>query len=380
MRKVSIDLLTPEMKLGKSIYCEGFLLLRYGTSNLQRYVNKFEELDISSIYVDDSISDGIEIHDAISDKTRKKCKDALTDTFKQLKGNKKLELDKIYDAATTMIDEIMNQPNIIVSLHDIGSSKDETLLHSVSTAVYGLVLANRMGLGKVSQRDLAQGLLLHDIGKILLNQAILYKDSSLTREEFEHIKLHTGMGYEILKKNPLLTEASRRVALEHHERLDGSGYSGVSGSEISMAVRIAGIVDIYDALTVNRCYRKGFTPSKAAEILTKEAASKLDAKLCANFFQCIAIYPNGTMVKLSNGRLAVVKEQNHGVPFHPVIRLIDRYNGKIIPGKEVDLSKTLNITIVEDDPEVLSQLLAEKPTQLNPLKPGVTIGRVGMAV
>jgi len=374
MRKVSIELLTPEMKLGKSIYSEGLLLLRQGTSNLQRYTNKLEELDITNVYVDDSISEGIEVHDAISDKTRKQCKEALTGVFKQLNNNTgRIDTTKIYEVATTMMDEIMSQPNIIVSLHDIGSSKDETLLHSVSTAVYGLVLANRMGISKVSQRDLAQGLLLHDIGKILLNQEILYKESSLTREEFEHIKMHTNKGYEILKQNPLLTEASRRVALEHHERLDGSGYSEVPGNELSLSVRIAGIVDIYDALTANRCYRKSFTPSKAAEILTKEAASKLDAELCASFFQCIAIYPNGIMVKLSNGRLAVVKEQNIGVPFHPIVRLIDKYNGKFVPGKEIDLSKTLNITITEDDPEVLSPLLEENRTPVKPLALGVAM-------
>ena len=351
-------MLEPEMKLGKSIYHENFLLLRQGTSNLQRYVNKLMELDIGNVYVDDSLSEGIEIHDAISEETRKQCKEALSGTFDQIMDNNRIEMEKINTVINKMMDEIMSQPNIIISLQDIGSSKDETLLHSVNTTVYGLVLANRMGISAVSQRDLAQGMLLHDIGKILLDQAILYKLSALTREEFEHIKQHAVLGYEILKKDPLLTEVTRRVALEHHERLDGSGYGGIHGDEISIVVRIASIVDVYEALTVNRCYRKGFTPSKAADILIKDAVCKLDADICAHFFQCIAIYPNGAMLKLSNDRLAIVKEQNIGVPFRPVIRLIEKKGGKIVPGEEIDLADTLNITVIEDDPEILSDLVA----------------------
>jgi HD-GYP domain-containing protein (c-di-GMP phosphodiesterase class II) len=357
MRKVPLNLITPDMKLGKSIYNENFLLLRQGTTNLQRYVNKLMELDIGSIYVDDSLSDDIEVHDAISDETRQKCKEALADTFENLLENNKIEISKINDVVTKMMDEIMSQPNVIVSLQDIGSSKDETLLHSVNTTVYGLVLANRMGISAISQRDLAQGLLLHDIGKMLLDQEILYKSSALTREEFEHIKQHTALGYEILKKDPLLTEVSRRVALEHHERLDGSGYSHTKGCEISTLGRIAAVVDVYEALTVDRCYRKGFTPSKAADILIKAAVSELDADLCANFFQCIAIYPNGAMLKLSNGKLAIVKEQNVGVPFRPVIRTIVKKDGRHAPGDVIDLSKTLNVTVIEDDPEVLAELM-----------------------
>lgn len=353
-----MNMLAPDMKLGKSIFHDNYLLLRQGTMNLHRFVNKLMELDIGSVYVDDSLSEGIEIPDAISDNTRARCKEALTSTFKKILENSRIEevqeLDKV---VSMMIDEIMSQPNIIVSLQDIGSSKDETLLHSVNTTVYGLILANRMGISQVSQRDLAQGLLLHDIGKIVLDQAILYKSSALTREEFEHIKQHTTLGYEILRKDPLLTEVSRRIALEHHERLDGSGYNGIPGCEISTMIRIASIVDMYEALTVNRCYRKGFTPSKAADILIRDAADKLDADLMANFFQCIAIYPNGTLLKLSNDRLAIVKEQSPGVPFRPVIRLIDEKKGVKVPGKEIDLSKTLNLTVIEDDPDVLSELM-----------------------
>jgi HD-GYP domain-containing protein (c-di-GMP phosphodiesterase class II) len=358
MRKVALSMLTPEMKLGKSIYNENSLLLRQGTANLHRYINKLMELDIGSIYVDDSLGEGIVVHDAISEETRQQCKSALTKTFEHIIENGTVDAQGLTDAVNAMLDEIVGQPNIILSLQDIGSSKDETLVHSVNSAVYGLVLANRMGISQVSQRDLAQGLLLHDIGKILLDQDILYKVGSLSTEEFDHIKQHPILGYDILKNDPLLTEQTRRVALEHHERLDGKGYlSGSHGSQINLMVRIASIVDVYEALTANRCYRKSFTSSKAADILITDAVEKLDADLVANFFQCIAIYPNGSLLLLSNNHMAIVKEQNPGIPFRPVIRLIEKVDGKDIPGKEIDLSKTLNITVLEDDPDLLAALI-----------------------
>lgn len=358
MRKVPLSMLTPDMKLGKSIYSENQLLLRQGTANLQRYINKLSELDIGNVYIDDDLSENIEVHDAISDETRMKCKKALNSTFEQLRDNNVVASAGLTEAVDRMIEEIVSQPNIIVSLQDIGSSKDETLLHSVNAAVYGLVLANRLGISAVSQRDLAQGLLLHDIGKILLDQDILYKVGTLTKDEFDHVKQHPRLGYEILKKDPLLTEATRRVALEHHERLDGSGYlKGIPGSELSTMIRIASIVDVYEALTVNRCYRKSFTPSKAADILIEEAVEKLDADLVAHFFHCIAIYPNGSLLLLSDNSLVVVKEQNPGIPFRPIIRLIERRGAEMVPGDEIDLSKTLDLTIIEDDPDLLSALV-----------------------
>ena len=361
MRKVLIDMLTPEMRLGKSIYHEKFLLLRRGTANLHRYVNKLKEMDIGSIYIDDDLSEGIEIHDAIGEATRIKCKKVLADTFEWMIANNPeraiVERRLLTDTVNAMIEEIVAQPNIIISLQDIGSSKDETLLHSVNATVFGLVLAHRIGLSEVSMRDLAQGLLLHDIGKIILQQEILYKSEALTREEFEHIKQHTTFGYDILRKDPLLTEASRRVALDHHERIDGSGYAGRQGDDLNTLIRISMIADVYEALTVNRCYRKSFTPSKAADIMIADAVDKLDADLLANFFQCVAIYPNGSMLRLSDGRFAIVKEQNLGVPFRPIVRLLIPKNGKQEAGEEVDLSKILNITVIEDDPDLISKMM-----------------------
>jgi len=362
MRKVLIDMLTPEMRLGKSIYHEKFMLLRRGTANLHRYVNKFKEMDIGSIYIDDDLSDGIDIPDAIGEATRIKCKKVLADTFEWMIANNPArslaERRRLTDVVNEMIAEIVSQPHIIISLQDIGSSKDETLLHSVNTTVYGLVLAQRVGVSEVSMRDLAQGLLLHDIGKIILQQEILYKSSALTLEEFEHIKLHTTLGYDILRKNPLLTEASRRVALDHHERIDGSGYAGRLGDDLNTLTRISMIADVYEALTVSRCYRKSYTPSKAADIMMADAVDKLDADLLAQFFQCVAIYPNGSMLQLSDGRFAIVKEQSHGVPFRPIVRLLVQKNGKQEAGEEIDLSKTLNITVIEDDPDLISKMMA----------------------
>ncbi|MDR0221501.1 MAG: HD-GYP domain-containing protein [Lachnospiraceae bacterium] len=350
-------MLTPEMRLGKSIYSDKALLLRQGTANLPRYINKLMEMDIGSVYIDDFLGDGIDVPDAISDETRRHCKKELRNTFGKIKQNGLLERTGLGEVVNSMIDEIVSQPNIVVSLQDIGTSKDETLLHSVNTAVYGLVLGTRLGLSPISQRDLAQGLLLHDIGKILLDQEILYKSDSLTAEEFDHIKQHTALGYDILRQDLLLTEATRRVALEHHERMDGSGYNRKPGDELNALVRIAAIVDVYEALTVNRCYRKSYTASKAADILIKESAEKLDSDMVAQFFQCIAVYPNGSLVLLSNNRLAVVKEQSPGLLFRPVVRLVEHIDGQMKPGVEIDLATTLNLTIIEDDPELLSVLI-----------------------
>ncbi len=350
MRRVSLAMITPDMKLGRSIYSETVMLIRRGTSNLNRYANKLNELGIENLYIEDEASEGIEVTDVISEETRNSCKAVLSDAFAKFRESGSIDSEEVAKMVTLLMNDVMSQPNIIISLSDIGSSKDETLTHCVNVAVYGLILAHRVGMSEISMRDLAQGLLLHDIGKIALDQNILYKSSALSEEEFEHIKQHPALGYDILKKDPLLTEASRHIALYHHERLDGSGYTyGTYGEELSNLIRIASIVDVYEALTANRCYRKSFTPSRAAEILMADAVEKLDADLVAQFFQSIAIYPNGNMLLLSDGCKAIVKEQTPGLPFRPVVRRIEQKDGKSVPGEDIDLSKVLNITILEDD-------------------------------
>lgn len=348
MRKIPISMITPDMRLGKSIYHYNQLLLTAGINELDRFADKLLRLGITSIYIEDAISEDIEIDDAISESTRFKCKDALQQAIDRCRTQGSFDIGGISEATSMLIDEILSRPDVLVSLADIGTTDDSTLVHSVNTTVFSLLLGQRMNLSHAELKAIAEGTVLHDIGKTLINPQILYKSSRLSSDEFNLVKQHTILGYDLLKKNPLLTELSRIISLQHHERLDGSGYPyGLAENEIHLSSKIVAIADMYDALTAERCYRKSMTNHQAYEILSQEATDKIDANLLAGFLKNIAIYPNGTLVKLSDGTRAVIKAQNDGIPLRPVVMVIDDVNGKTVKLYDIDLSDTLNITIRE---------------------------------
>lgn len=348
MRRVHIKEIQPHMYLARDVYHINSLLLKAGTMNLNRYVSSLSNLGITYLYIDDEFSDGIDIPDAIAEETRTKCKDALQDTLFHFKTAGDIDTTYISEAVDSLIEDLITRKDVLVSLHDIATTDDSTLVHSVNTTVYALLIGQRLNLSDVEMHVLAEGALLHDIGKTLLDSDILFKVTPLTSEEFTHIQNHPLWGYQVLQKNPLISELSRLLALQHHERLDGSGYPyHLKDTEIHQFSKILAIADMYDALTSERCYRKSMTNHQAYEILTADAGSKLDADLLHLFFNNIAIYPNGSVVFLSNGLRGIVKNQNLEAPFRPVIRVIDDVNYETVKLYDLDLTTELTIQIIK---------------------------------
>lgn len=346
MRKVYLPDIQPHMYLARDIYHFNGLLLKAGTCNLNRYLNSLSNLGISFLYINDKLSEDIEIPDAIAEDTRNRCKDALQDTLFHFRTEGHVDTVHITEAVDSLIEDLLSQKEVLVSLHDIATTDDNTLVHSINTTVYALLMGKRLELNKVEMQVLAEGAILHDIGKTLLNPKILFKTTQLTKEEFSHIQNHPLWGYEALQRNPLLTELSRLLALQHHERLDGSGYPyHLKDKEIHKFSKILAIADIYDALTSERCYRKGMSNHRAYETLMAEAGSKIDAELLHIFFNNIAIYPNGSIVTLSNGLRGIVKSQNIDAPFRPLIRIIDDTKKEAIKLYDLDLLEDLTLQI-----------------------------------
>jgi len=353
MRIVSLSMLKPDMVLAKPIYHNDFLILRKGMNNLNRFKDSLKRLGIEYVYVEDEKSEGIEIPDAISEETRVSCKQILRKTMLEFENNCVVDISNMMDTINDLIDEIMSKPDIQISLNDISAADEYTFSHSVSTTVYSLLIAKQLNYTKSMMEKLAVGTLLHDMGKVFLDKRIMNKPEPLTSEEFEYIKTHTTLGYEALKKCPNITELSRIIALYHHERMDGTGYpTGTPAGELHDFVRIVSLADVYDALTENRVYRRKWSTNQAVNYLIENAETKFDLNMVSVFIKQIAIYPNGSMVRLSNNTTGIVKEQNKNFPLRPVIRVITDEKGNNIDVYELDLMKELSITIVESELEM----------------------------
>jgi HD-GYP domain-containing protein (c-di-GMP phosphodiesterase class II) len=140
-------------------------------------------------------------------------------------------------------------------------------------------LGERLGLSPGRLRSLAIGGLLHDIGKLSVPESILNKPGSLDDDEYGVIKLHPERGRELLSELGGFDEAVARLVLDHHERLDGTGYPrGIEGAELDIATRILAVCDVYDALVSPRVYRPAWPQDRALALLRDESNVAFDAR------------------------------------------------------------------------------------------------------
>lgn len=350
MRLISTAQIQSDMVLARPIYNEGCLILAEGTNNLGRYIRSLNRLGISEIYIEDAISEGIDIPDVITTKTRNICKETIRNTFKDFTKKGKIQVDNIESAIDLVIEEILQNKDVLISLNDIGTADEYTYTHSVSTTVYALMLGQRLEYSKDMLKRLAIGTILHDIGKIYIDHDIMFKEGKLTDKEYEYVKKHTLLGYNALKSCKSLSELSRIISLTHHEHIDGTGYPrGITGDKLHQFSKIVAIADVYDALTSTRCYRPKWSNKQAMDMLMKHCGTKFDTDLVGRFLQLIAVYPNGTQVKLTDGRIGIVKEQNPGMPLRPIIRILAEADGTKNEIYDINLLTELNIVIAEDE-------------------------------
>jgi putative nucleotidyltransferase with HDIG domain len=162
------------------------------------------------------------------------------------------------------------------------AEKDEyTEEHTRRVALRAVQVGEELGLSPARLRELATGGLVHDIGKLSVPNSILRKPGALTDDEFAVVKRHAEIGSRMLADLGF-SKAVARLVLDHHERLDGSGYPrGLTGPMISFEARILAVCDVYDALISNRVYREAFSHEEAIAILESEAGQRLDRRCVA---------------------------------------------------------------------------------------------------
>lgn len=215
-----------------------------------------------------------------------------------------------------------------------------TYQHSVRVCIYATLLGIALNLSKKELTDLAAASLLHDIGKQCIDDEILNKPAKLTDEEYEKIKKHAEIGYNMLKDNEDISIKIKMGVYAHHENYDTTGYPRhLGGEDIYKFARIIHIVDVYDALISKRPYKKPMSPKLAIKYLKKNKETMFDPMLVDLFIYIVPVYPKGKLVKLSNGEKGIVIKNYKGNVLRPKIRLLD--------GKEISLKKDTNYKYIE---------------------------------
>lgn len=244
-------------------------------------------------------------------------KKVLSETFE----GKAVQVEPFEDLAENMIESVMLDADAFKCISALRSKDAYLLEHSINVAFLLVTFGKYLKLEREVLKHLAVGGILHDIGKVRVDNKILHKPGRLTPEEFEHMKLHQVYAKEILSETEGLSQISHDVCLMHHEKIDGNGYpNGLKGDELTLHGRMSCIVDIFDALTATRCYKEAMSPAAAFKILLSLTPFHLDEKLVYEFIRCIGVYPVGSLVQLSDGRIGIVWDAKDRDALHPILK------------------------------------------------------------
>ncbi len=252
-------------------------------------------------------------------------------------------------------DSIARNPGALISLARLKTADDYTYMHSVAVCALMIALAKQLKVDEKLTRSLGVAGLLHDLGKAAMPMEVLNKPGKLTDAEFAIIKSHPQKGYDMLLGGERVDDITLDVCLHHHEKMDGSGYpKRLKGDEISLYARMGAVCDVYDAITSNRPYKAGWDPAESLKKMTEWTQGHFDPQVFQAFVKSLGIYPIGSLVRLSSGRIGIVTEQTARSLLAPMVKVFysTKAGMRILP-EVIDLSRpgSAEKIVAREDPE-----------------------------
>lgn len=365
MQKVRIDNVAQGAIIAQDIHAnDGRMLISRGAHYRGSFLGRLQNAGILEIFIEEddptarekpnqedplqALQQEVLIDDVIYEKTRKQAEQQIMKIMVRLGSMRHTHMNKLFHVVESIMEQLLSQPDLVLSLSKLRSIDDYTYEHSVNVCVISILIGIDLFMEKEVLRELGVGAILHDIGKVGVSERIIKKPGKLYPVEFDEIKRHTELGYQILK-GAGFSENVARIALYHHERIDGSGYPHhLEAHDIPLFARVVAIADFYDAISNNRIYRKAMTPDNAYREVIKTSTNHLDEVLVEKFLRHIHMYPVGRGVVLNSMEKGVVIRQNHLMPESPVVRVFERVQGRLVPRyQDLDLSAVPSLFIVD---------------------------------
>ncbi|MBJ7455354.1 MAG: HD domain-containing protein [Thermoleophilia bacterium] len=326
-----------------------------------------ERAGVFAVYVNDAISEGIAPVEPISAELRDRAMRALDDTFTAVATQGAVtripgeQIERLGNVVKAILRELRSRREAVSSLMDLNAFDSHTLGHSLNVCILGLMIGDqsirrhgwRDGRGEVRHGDvddrlekLGLGLLLHDIGKILIPSEILQKPGRLSDDEMEIVREHPKAGLDLIE-NGAFSSLSKVAVIGHHERLDGRGYPYGRADDLHPHAQIAGMADVYDAVSSMRVYQARRPTHEAWELVMSLAGTAFPIELVHVFKDTIAPYPEGVAVQLSDGRRGIVARVSRDHVTRPVVRVTHDPSGAPLTPHDLDLYEAQDVVIAD---------------------------------
>jgi HD-GYP domain-containing protein (c-di-GMP phosphodiesterase class II) len=317
-------------------------LLRHGTEITPAFARSLHEHGIHAVWVEDRLSDDILpdelLPEPVRAQTAAKVAGALDEARDAIAASQSLGHDlmaELKDVVALIAANITDSPDAALFLGDLAAADQYTHRHSVNVTALGLLLGRaywrtegwvdfkgRRRWDRIDERlaKLGMGLLLHDIGKMVVPTEVLNKPGKLDADEWQLMRSHPDAGVALLD-SATISPLVRSVVRDHHERVDGSGYPrGLRGEQLGEFPRIAAVADVYDAITSQRPYAPAEAAHVGVGIIANGAGTAFDPAVVRVFSRLVMPYPVGTEVELPGGGIGVVAEVEADRPYEPLVR------------------------------------------------------------
>lgn len=266
---------------------------------------------------------------------------AVIDMFTDVRMGNAININGVQNMVEDISSSVARNPDALITLARLKTADDYTYMHSVAVCALMIALARQLDMDEAQVREAGVAGLLHDTGKMCMPPEVLNKPGKLTDEEYTVMKGHPQAGYDVLLACKELTPGALEVCLHHHEKMDGSGYPDkLAGDDISQLARMGAICDVYDAVTSNRPYKKGWGPAESIHLMAQWCDTHFDRVIFQAFVKSVGIYPVGSLVRLQSDRLGVVLEQHEKSLLTPKVKVFFSARSRMaIPQQIVDLSR-----------------------------------------
>lgn len=268
--------------------------------------------------------------------------EVVTESIEKVLSHTSLDSRNLKATITSVMTNLLGAHQEFLKLSTVKRYDVVTFMHILKVSILAMHFSSYLGFDRDDIMEIGLAALFHDIGKIYISRKIIKKPDALTKDEFQMVANHAQIGAEImLSYVDSLGILPVIVAYEHHVKYDGKGYPRLAHDhKPHMAARITALCDVYDALSERRSYKDNFAPDMVYSIMKKGRDEHFEPLLFDKFFEAVGVWPIGSIIELTDSRIAIVRDINHTAIESPIVQPIGS-------DERIDLKETTKTLVIK---------------------------------